>query len=112
MSFGSYLQSARLRRQLTLDTLAERTKIKRNLLADLEQDDLSQWPKYLVYRHGYLRSIADVLGLDRDEVLDRFDEAFPEYVPVAFDGGRRVPRGRRGRRFPVLGATRGGIALA
>ena len=112
MSFGSFLRSARLRRHLTLDDLAERTKIKRNLLADLEEDDLSQWPRYLVYRHGYLRSVADVLGLDRDDVLDRFDEAFPEYVPVAFDGGRRVPRLRKGVRPPFFAATRGGIALA
>src|SRR5258707_1214388 len=92
MSFGDYMRNARETRSLTLDQLATRTKIRRHLLADLEEDDLTRWPKFRVYRHGYMRSIADELGLDRDRVLDRFDEAFPEYAPVAFEGGRRPRR--------------------
>src|SRR5258706_15655770 len=114
MSFGDYIRSAREERSVTLDQLAARTKIRRHLLADLEEDDLSRWPKFLVYRHGYVRSIADELGLERDRVLDHFDEAFPEYVPVAFDSGRR-PRRSRPARAPVLTpaatALAGGLGL-
>jgi len=90
MSFGACLRSAREERRLTLDQIAARTKIKRELLEDLEDDDLTRWPKYLVYRHGYLRSIADAIGIDRDQILVDFDETFPEYFPVAFDGGKRA----------------------
>lgn len=88
MSFGDQLRWAREARRLTLDDLASSTKIKRHLLADLEDDDLTRWPKYVVYRRGYVASIAEVLRLDKDDVLDRFDDAFPEYFPVPFDGGR------------------------
>jgi cytoskeletal protein RodZ len=97
MSFGEYLRSAREERRVTLDELAIRTKVKHHLLADLEEDDLRRWPKYLVYRHGYVRSIADALGLDRDDVHDRFDDTFPEYCPVAFDSGRRSRKGQLAR---------------
>lgn len=90
MSFGDDLRAAREERGLTLRDLAARTKIKTHLLADLEDDDLSRWPAYLVYRHGYVRSIAEALGLDPDAVLDRFDETFPEYAPVAFDRSART----------------------
>ena len=69
-------------------------EIKQHLLADLEEDDLSRWPPFLVYRYGYVRGIADALELDRDELLDRFDEAFPDFAPVAFDDGRRPARVR------------------
>jgi transcriptional regulator with XRE-family HTH domain len=112
MSFGSYLRNVREARLLTLDEVAERTKIKRHLLADLEEDDLALWPKFLVYRHGYVRTIADVLNLDRDDVLDRFDEAFPDYAPVAFDGGKRAKRSRATASSSVLGTTREAAALA
>ena len=59
MSFGDYLRNAREQRDVTLDELWRRTKVRRHLLLELEEDDLSRWPKYLVYRHGYIRSIAD-----------------------------------------------------
>jgi cytoskeletal protein RodZ len=111
MSFGDYLRSAREERRLTLDDLATRTKIQRRLLVALEEDDLTRWPKYLVYRHGFVRSIADALRLDGDEVLARFDEAFPEYFPVAFDGGKRS-RNSPLSRSPALFLTPAIVGLA
>src|SRR5437868_822501 len=109
MSFGEYLRTVREERRATLDDIERRTKIKKHLLADLEDDDLSRWPKYLVYRHGYVRSIADALSLDAEFVLGRFDEAFPEYAPVAFDGGRwsSAAGRRRSATFVARGAAAG-----
>jgi transcriptional regulator with XRE-family HTH domain len=112
MSFGDYIRIAREARSLTLDQLATRTKIRRHLLADLEEDDLTRWPKFRVYRHGYMRSIADELGLDCDQVMDRFDEAFPEYAPVAFDGGRRPRRSPSSPPPPAPFLTPSATALA
>jgi transcriptional regulator with XRE-family HTH domain len=85
MGFGTYLRHAREKRGLTLGDVAARTKIKRQLLADVEDDDVTRWPKYLIYRHGYLRSIANAVGLDGNEVIHQFDDAFPDHSPVAFD---------------------------
>jgi transcriptional regulator with XRE-family HTH domain len=110
MSFGDRLRRAREERRFTLDDLATRTKIKRHLLADLEDDDLTRWPNHLVYRHGHVRSIAGALGLDADCLLDRFDEAFPEYSSVAFDGGGRW-RKSRAPRAPTVSPSPAVVAL-
>jgi cytoskeletal protein RodZ len=78
MDFGSHLRSAREQRKLTLDVLAERTKIPRQLLVDLEANDLSRWPRHQIYRHGFLRAYAAAVGLDADPLVARFVQAFPE----------------------------------
>jgi cytoskeletal protein RodZ len=88
MSVGSYLRGARESRQLTLREVAEITKINRQLLADLENDDLRHWPKHRVYRHGYLRSYAIAVGLDPKKVLEKFDDEFGDPHPAAFHEGR------------------------
>ena len=89
MSVGLYLRGARESRQLTLREISEITKINPQLLIDLENDDLSRWPKHRIYRHGYLRSYAIAVGLDPKKVLARFDDEFGDPHPVAFHGRTR-----------------------
>lgn len=84
MNFGAYIKTTRQERHLTLDQISADTKIKRSLLADLEANDLSRWPKYRVYRHGYIRSYAMKVGLNPTEVIAHFDREFPDEHPVAF----------------------------
>jgi transcriptional regulator with XRE-family HTH domain len=84
MNFGSYLKNAREGRHLTLDEISAVTKIKRTLLADLEANDISRWPKHRIYRHGYLHSYAKALGVTPGELIARFDDEFPDEHPVAF----------------------------
>lgn len=76
--FGSYLRTAREERQLTLDALATCTKIKRQLLADLEANNLARWPKHRVYRHGFLRAYAVAVRLDPDDLIAEFEREFPD----------------------------------
>ena len=78
MDFGSHVRAAREQRKLTLDDLAARTKIPRQLLVDLEENDLSHWPRHQVYRHGFLRSYAAAVGLDAEPLITRFQHAFPD----------------------------------
>lgn len=91
MSVGSYLRNARERRGLTLADIAQHTNIKLELLVDLENNDLSRWPKQRVYRHGYLHAYARALRLDPAAVLARFDDEFGDPHPVAFHGRPRKP---------------------
>jgi cytoskeletal protein RodZ len=86
MRVGSYLREARERQHLTIGEISERTKIKYELLVDLENNDLSRWPRHRVYRHGYLRSYADAVGLDPKTVLEEFDAQFGDPFPAAFHG--------------------------
>ena len=86
MRVGSYLRGSRERQHLTIGEISERTKIKYELLVDLENNDLSRWPRHRVYRHGYLRSYAEAVGLDPKTVLEEFDAQFGDPFPAAFHG--------------------------
>jgi transcriptional regulator with XRE-family HTH domain len=90
MGVGSYLRKARERRQLTVVQVAQRIKIDHALISDLESGDMQRWPKARVYRHGYLRAYAELLGLDPLAVTTRFDDEFGDLHPVAFHE-RRLP---------------------
>jgi hypothetical protein len=100
MRVGSYLRGARERQHLTIGEISERTKIKYELLVDLENNDLSRWPRHRVYRHGYLRSYADAVGLDPRTVLEEFDAEFGDPFPAAFHG-RPTTTTRRGPLPPL-----------
>src|SRR4051812_45008611 len=86
MDVGSSLRAARERRRLTIADISKRTKIKGELLVGLENNDLSQWPRHRVYRHGYLRSYAQAVGLDPTSVLEQFDTEFGDPYPAPFHG--------------------------
>ena len=58
---------------MTLDELAQATKFRASILAAMEGDDFSHCGG-VVYARGQLRSIAPVLGLDPDDLVDAFDD--------------------------------------
>jgi transcriptional regulator with XRE-family HTH domain len=76
-SFGRRLRDERERRTLTLDAIAESTKINASLLAGLERDDLSRWPSG-IFRRAFVREYAIAIGLSPDAVLAEFLRHFPE----------------------------------
>ena len=76
-SLGSRLRRQRQRRELTLDDVAERTKINIAHLRSLERDDVSQFPPG-IFRRSFVRSYAEAVGLDPDEVVADFLAQFPE----------------------------------
>lgn len=73
MSAGEMLSAARTARGMTLEDLADATKLRASILAAMEMDDFSHCGG-LVYARGQLRSIAPVLGLDPDDLVDAFDD--------------------------------------
>ena len=75
-TFGASLRAARLSRNISLDTVAARTKINRTFFQDLERDDLSKWPSGQFYRESYLRAYAKAIGLNPRDVIDGFRREF------------------------------------
>ena len=73
MSAGEMLSAARAASGMTLDDLAQVTKLRSSILAAMEQDDFSHCGG-VVYARGQLRSIAPVLGLDPEDLVDAFDD--------------------------------------
>ncbi len=76
MSAGQMLSAARSARGMSLDDLAQATKLRASILSAMEQDDFSHCGG-VVYARGQLRSIAPVLGLDPEALVDAFDETLP-----------------------------------
>jgi hypothetical protein len=75
-ALGEKLRLARERRGLTLETIAQDTKIGAGLLGSLERGDCSRWPSG-VYSRAYVRSYSQSIGLDPKAIVDEFCDCFP-----------------------------------
>jgi transcriptional regulator with XRE-family HTH domain len=76
-SFGAALRRERERRGITLDTIAEQTKVSAALLEGLERGDLARWPAG-IFRRAFVRGYADAVGLDSRTVLEAFLRIYPD----------------------------------
>jgi transcriptional regulator with XRE-family HTH domain len=100
LTLGARLRQQREERQVTLTTISAKTKIKVSLLAALEQDDVSVWPKGLFGR-AYLRDYAAAIGLDPEALVGEFLALHPEFAYVApqaeeAEAAARAEAARRG----------------
>ncbi len=77
-SFGEYLRRQRELRGLSLEQVAEQTKISLRALRALEAEDWDILPAE-VYIRGFVRCYAEAIGLDPNEALYRYEKAFEPY---------------------------------
>ena len=77
LTFGPRLRQERERRQISLTSIAENTKISRSLLEALERDDVSRWPTG-IFRRSFVRAYAQAIGLNPDDVVREFLERFAD----------------------------------
>src|SRR5687767_15754272 len=80
-SLGARLRYERERRQIALKSIAESTKIGITLLEGLERDDVSRWPSG-IFRKSFIRSYADAVGLDAEDIVREFVERHPDPLEV------------------------------
>jgi len=66
--FGDRLRREREMRGITLDEIAESTKISRRHLESLEKDQFDQLPGG-VFNKGFVRAYAHFLGIDEDQAV-------------------------------------------
>jgi transcriptional regulator with XRE-family HTH domain len=69
LTLGDRLREHRENRGMTLDALAEVTKVKRSLLADLERDDISRLPTG-IYRRAIIREYGKAIGFPARELIE------------------------------------------
>ena len=84
---GEFLREARQRRGLTLQQLAERTKIPVRHLDALEHNEFAALPGGM-YRRAHLCAYADAVGVDRSVALACLDRALEEAAPPSIPGVR------------------------
>lgn len=74
--FVTRLRRHRQRDRISLEEMATETHVKVELLAALEQGDLSNWPRGL-YARAWIRAYAMAVGLDPVETVNEFCRLFP-----------------------------------
>lgn len=81
---GLTLQQARQKRKLKLETVSKKTKISIKYLKALEAEDWDAFPAP-AYAQAFLRSYADFLNLDSDELVQEYKKYLEvtAKVPVA-----------------------------
>lgn len=72
VSFGRYLQIFRLERDISLEQVAEETRIAVGMLEAIEHEDFTRLPPE-VFSKGFLRAFAEAVGADGSEAVRRFD---------------------------------------
>ena len=72
LSFGRYLQAIRLDKKISLEQVADQTRIGLGNLLLIEQEDHDQLPAE-VFVKGFLRSYAAAIGADGDEAVHRYE---------------------------------------
>ena len=95
-TLGAYLRAERERRDLALRTISESTKVSLPLLEGLESDDISRWPGG-IFRRAFVRSYAEAVGLDPDDVFQRFER---QYRPASDTAGMDIGSALHERSLP------------
>lgn len=71
-SFGLFLQTARIERNMSIGDLAAETRIREEVLKRLEAEEHELLPDEVFVR-GFIRSYAIAVGADVEEALERYD---------------------------------------
>ncbi|KQW43889.1 hypothetical protein ASC77_21035 [Nocardioides sp. Root1257] len=74
---GPVLAAARTRLALSVDQLAERTRIRPHVIESIEVDDFAPCGGDF-YARGHLRTLARVLGVDAAPLLTSYDERYAD----------------------------------
>ncbi|MCD6585744.1 MAG: DUF4115 domain-containing protein [Desulfobacteraceae bacterium] len=71
MAFGRYLKSMRMQMGIPIETVADEIRITVRQLALIEAEEHQQLPD-VVYVKGILRAYAKYIGVDGDDIVDRY----------------------------------------
>ena len=76
-TFVTRLRRQRLRARVSLEQIADSLRIKPEIIAAFEANDLSEWPKGL-YSRAWVRAYALAVDLDPVDTVDEFCRLFPQ----------------------------------
>ena len=82
MDVGETLRRARVRKRLTLEQIAQSTKIHVATLEALETNDFDRLPAS-IYTRGFLRAFAREVDLDPEETVEQYMEQCEAMAPTA-----------------------------
>jgi len=85
-SAGLFLKETRIAKNISLEEVSKHTRIHPNILKSIEQDDYKNLGE--IYTKGFLKLYAEYLGLDKAEIIRRFQ---------TFSSANEATSGRRVR---------------
>ncbi len=99
MSVGQELAAAREAAGMTLEDVAERSRVRRTVIEHIEDDDFSLCGGD-VYARGHLRTLAGIVGTDPAPLLEEFDRTHAVHAPSATEVFESETAARPERRGP------------
>ena len=119
MRIGEVLKQSRTRQGIEIADVEERTKIRTKYLRALESEEWEVLPSP-AYAKGFLRTYAQLLGLDADAIVDEYRRQVESELPAGHPlrlgepvlEGRRRPGGSGQARWSVGWLVAGGIVAA
>ena len=99
-SIGRYLRRERELRQVSLEELAQTTRIPLKMLQHIEDDDFEKLPGE-IFARGFLKCYARALGVEADEVLAVYGQQNRRAAVVAPAPIIAIQPPERGRRFGI-----------
>jgi len=76
-TFVTRLRRQRLRARVSVESIADTLRIKPEIVASFEHNDLSEWPRGL-YSRAWIRTYALAVDLDPVDTVDEFCRLFPQ----------------------------------
>jgi hypothetical protein len=76
-TFVTRLRRQRMRARVSVEQIADSLRIKPEIIAAFEANDLSEWPKGL-YSRAWIRAYALAVDLDPVDTVDEFCRLFPQ----------------------------------
>ncbi len=70
--FGRYLKKQRMSKDISVEEVSLKTKIRSVVLKQIENEDLTSLPDPTITK-GFLRAYANAVGCDADEALQRYE---------------------------------------
>lgn len=110
ISIGADLQSAREAAGLTLEEVAEKTKLRKSVVVAIERDDFSHCGGE-VYARGHIRVLANLYRIDSTYLIEQFDKTFG-VAETALDDLAHATSQNLDRRMNISWKALSGIAAA
>ena len=79
VSFGRYIRAIRIQKGIDLKTVSDALKVTLHKLSLIEAEDHEELPDD-IYVKGILRAYADYIGLDADDLIDRYEINRSAYI--------------------------------
>ncbi len=94
-SIGALFRKVRLDRSLEISDIAQETKITPDIIRAMEADDFSVLPA-LAFARGFYGLYAQMLGLNQDDIVERFVAEYRRSGVPTTKGGLVPPRWQEG----------------